>query len=106
MAGIAHTRFNRFHTLPSTDPGYTLYYSQPKTSHIEPHNIIWEKKEEHFTARDDQEATRIMCEFLGKEKIVLRTGTHLRVATRLIADHPYRIVRDFFPDSRKIDRAS
>lgn len=80
-----------------TDRSYILYYSQPRLARVEPHGVVWDKKEEHFTAKDDAEATKIMCEFLGKEPLVLRTGTHSRTCIRLVLKHPYTVVRECYP---------
>ena len=84
------------------DSSYTLYYAQPRLSHMEPHNVIWEKKEEYFTATDDVDATKTMCEFLGKGALELRTGTHCRTCIRLVLQHPYRVVREFYPTQTTI----
>lgn len=82
---------------------YTLYYSQPRLSHFEPQGVIWEKKQEYFTATDDVAATKIMCEFLGKEALVLDTGTHCRTCIRLVLQHPYRVVREYYPPTPTIN---
>ena len=82
---------------------YTLFYSQPKLNLVEPHNVIWEKKEHYFTASDDADATKAMCEFLGKGALILRTGTHSRTCIRLVLQHPYRVVREFYPTQTAVE---
>ena len=100
MSNTVHTLANRFPELPQKPPTYTLYYSQPELARVEPHNVIWTKKEERLNARDDQQAKELMAEFLSHGTLELKVSTHARVATRLVGNHPYRIVLDYFPDKR------
>jgi hypothetical protein len=91
-----HTLADRFPTLPKKDPLYTLHYSQPRLARVEPHNVIWEKKEERFTARDDNDARTKTKEFLTNGSLVLMAATFKRQASRLVLNHPYRIILDYF----------
>ena len=97
MVDTVRSLENHINSLPKKGLAYTLYYSQPKISLTQPHKVTRDNKKERFTASDDFEATRIMCEFLGSGMLELDTGTYVREGIRLVVDHPYRVVRDFFP---------
>ncbi|HEV8666936.1 MAG TPA: hypothetical protein VN665_03805 [Candidatus Paceibacterota bacterium] len=81
--------------IPTQQTAYTLTYCQPLVVSRNPVKFEWETKFHQFTARDDNEAYKMACRFLGSEPVTCESVTKRRKGKRLKQDHPYRIVREF-----------